>query len=182
MKKLILLLICLLTALLPARAVFAGSIDYIIMPFSGDDVQTLDIYTGQSVYFKCDITGGLYTWYKRAGTSGGGSIIYYEEPQPDNTYKLTSRAAYYYQNYMISVTAEKDGETFKSKTYKINVIYSKGDINGDGYIDKEDASLLLKYLCGAETLDEKQLAAAKLIDETKQQPDLRDVIWILKQK
>lgn len=60
-----------------------------------------------------------------------------------------------------------------------NVVpYSKGDVNGDGSIDTEDAVLILKHLAGNVTLAEEQEQAADT--NTDSTIDTEDAVLILK--
>lgn len=58
------------------------------------------------------------------------------------------------------------------------IIYKAGDINGDGEINKNDASLLLKYLSGISDLTNSQITAGDMNKDAK--VDINDVIEILK--
>ncbi len=91
----------------------------------------------------------------------------------DESPKYTAAGTYtvYYR-----ITA--DG--YETKTGAAQVIIStNGDVDLNGVIEKADAALLLKYLGGTATLNEKQLAAARMTDSTKEKPDMLDVIAII---
>ncbi len=57
-----------------------------------------------------------------------------------------------------------------------------GDVDQDGYITDKDAVYLLKYLSGTYSLTDAQIDAAKVTDITKENPDMSDVIWILRNR
>ncbi|MBR6400440.1 MAG: InlB B-repeat-containing protein [Firmicutes bacterium] len=80
--------------------------------------------------------------------------------------------------YTVYYRITADG--YETKTGAAQVIIStNGDVDLNGAIEKADAALLLKYLSGTATLNEKQLAAARITDSTKETPDMLDVIAIL---
>lgn len=55
-----------------------------------------------------------------------------------------------------------------------------GDLNGNDIVNEDDAKILLKYLDGTGSLNDVGLVAAKTSDNTKNKPDMLDVIKILK--
>ena len=56
-------------------------------------------------------------------------------------------------------------------------VYKAGDIDGNGDINKTDATLLLKYLSGSLKLNSRQMAAADVNSDTN--VDLTDAIKIV---
>ncbi len=63
-------------------------------------------------------------------------------------------------------------------SYGGTVVYTTGDINGDGIIDKKDAILLLKYTSGIAKLTEAQIEAGNVNKDGN--VDILDVSEILK--
>ena len=156
----------------------AAEITYVHMPFEGDTVQTVDVYTGQNVMLICDESGEKYVWgySKRIGNSG--SMMSSPIETTENTYSISKKIQYYHSDFVYHVSAVNGENYTNSKYVKINVLNTKGDVDGNGDINKADAKLLLEYLCGNTELDEKQLDAADYNTDGKH--DILDVIKILK--
>ena len=55
-----------------------------------------------------------------------------------------------------------------------------GDLNANDIVNEDDAKILLKYLDGTGSLNNVSFIAAKTADNTKNEPDMLDVIKILK--
>ena len=69
----------------------AAEITYVHMPFEGDTVQTVDVYTGQNVMLICDESGEKYVWgySKRIGNSG--SMMSSPIETTENTYSISKK-------------------------------------------------------------------------------------------
>ncbi|MBR6401525.1 MAG: dockerin type I repeat-containing protein [Firmicutes bacterium] len=87
-----------------------------------------------------------------------------------------------YGDILLTVSGDSAGvtnETVKigTRIKKNQLVSKKGDINADGLVNNEDASFLLKYLCGTQELSDKQMELAKVTNDDAL--NMLDVIKIL---
>ena len=167
----------LICAFAMSNNVSAAEDNYIIMPFEGDTVQIVDVYTGQPIVLKCDKESEVYIWSSGRSSGSGASAMSSPVETVENTHLITEKARWYYNDWYYSVGIKTDDDTVYSKRVKLNILYSKGDVNGDAAVDKQDAALVLKYVMGSADLDEKQLDAADVQEDGK--VELKDAIAIL---
>ena len=140
--------------------------------FTVQDGKTFNVYYGDDIVIyppeNTNIAQGKWEVYV------GGNAV--ETIQDQNTIKILAKAVPAKTTAKVVYTfTDEEGET-KYRFY-IKSVYKKGDINGDGAVDKDDATVYIKYINGTDKFTD-EYSVADVNRDLKY--DMLDVIEILK--